>query len=215
MPSPKDPIKAQLWKERQRAAQLGKSKNVGINNPFWGKQHTDASKKKISEALKGEKHPLFGKECPQHTKDAVSKAHKGKVSWFKGKTHTEESRAKMSLSRIGNKNRVGSFCTPEQRLKISKATKKNARRGPDNFMWKGGVTAENIKARHSFEYREWRKKVFERDNYICQHCGYFKGGNLHPHHIKPFSEYKELRYNVSNGITLCKSCHEVVHGRKL
>jgi rubrerythrin len=215
MPLPKDPIKAQLWRERQRASQLCKSRNAGLNNPFWGKQHTDETKEKISASLCGENNPMFGKERPQYIKDAVSKAHKGKISAFKGQTHSEESREKMSAARKGNKNRIGTFHTPAQRLKISEHTKEHALRGSDNPNWKGGVTPENIKARHSFAYQEWRRKVFERDNYTCQHCGYSKGGNLHPHHIKPFSEYKESRYDIDNGITLCKSCHEIVHGRKL
>lgn len=215
MPLPKDPIKAQLWRERQRASQTGKSRNAGCDNPFWGKRHTDETKQKLSEIFSGENNPMFGIERPQYVKDAVSKATKGKPSPFKGKNHSEESKLKMSTVRVGNKNRVGKFHTPEQRFKISQETKKHALRGSANFMWKGGVTPENVKARHSFEYQEWRRLVYERDNYTCQHCGDSRGGNLHPHHIKHFSEYPELRYEVSNGITLCKPCHENVHGRKL
>ncbi len=42
--------------------------------------------------------------------------------------------------------------------------------GEQHPLWKGGVTPENIKARHSIEYRLWREAVFARDNWTCQYC---------------------------------------------
>lgn len=48
--------------------------------------------------------------------------------------------------------------------------------------------------------------VFERDKYTCQCCGKH-GGNLNAHHLYNFSERKDLRYDVSNGITFCEACH--------
>lgn len=64
--------------------------------------------------------------------------------------------------------------------------------------------------RNSDEYRRWRKAVFVRDNFQCQHCGTKR--DIQAHHIKPWARCEELRYDVSNGITLCKSCHLNAHG---
>lgn len=64
--------------------------------------------------------------------------------------------------------------------------------------------------RTSYEYRAWRRHVFHRDKYICQECDATK--NLQAHHIKPWEDYPELRYEKSNGITMCQSCHSKVHG---
>ncbi len=61
-------------------------------------------------------------------------------------------------------------------------------------------------ARYSKRAEEWRKAVFARDNYTCQKCGQ-QGGYLQAHHLKPFAYFAELRYEVSNGQTLCHKCH--------
>ena len=54
----------------------------------------------------------------------------------------------------------------------------------------------------------WAQKVKQRDNYTCVLCG---APGEHAHHIKPVSYFYDHRYDVDNGITLCKSCHIAVH----
>ncbi|UKS25043.1 phage replisome organizer N-terminal domain-containing protein [Paenibacillus sp. HWE-109] len=66
--------------------------------------------------------------------------------------------------------------------------------------------------RTTAEYTTWRSLVFERDDYTCQHCR-TKGNKLNAHHIKSFADYKELRFEVSNGLTLCEECHSKEHVR--
>lgn len=58
-------------------------------------------------------------------------------------------------------------------------------------------------------YGRFRTKVMDRDSHCCQVCG--STSNLEVHHIKPYAKYPELRTKVSNGITLCKSCHKQRH----
>ena len=79
--------------------------------------------------------------------------------------------------------------------------------GSKSSSWKGGITNPNVLARGKKEYHHWRFSVYERDNYTCQCCGDSIGGNLHAHHIDNFSDNEELRFELSNGISMCASCH--------
>lgn len=63
--------------------------------------------------------------------------------------------------------------------------------------------------RNSSRYKEWRKAVFERDGFHCVKCGTKK--DLQAHHIKPWKNNKALRYEVSNGVLLCRKCHLKEH----
>lgn len=62
-------------------------------------------------------------------------------------------------------------------------------------------------------WKVWRKKVFKRDGYKCIDCG--KGGYLEPHHIIPLKENLKEAFNINNGITLCRPCHEMTMGKEL
>lgn len=64
------------------------------------------------------------------------------------------------------------------------------------------------------EYHAWRKKVLARDGYICQFPGCSSKRYLHVHHIKRFADYPSLRLEVSNGIILCKTCHDKVKDKE-
>jgi hypothetical protein len=67
------------------------------------------------------------------------------------------------------------------------------------------ATAIRKKEYGSSHYRKWRKTVLIRDG-ICQICGSMK--NLEVDHIMPYSTHPELRFEVSNGRTLCRPCHQ-------
>ena len=108
----------------------------------------------------------------------------------------------------------GLSCSKETKMKISKSLIGKNKREKCHF-WRGGITLENKLIRSGIEFKEWRKKVFERDNYICQICNKRSKKEiqviLHPHHIKSFAKYPEERFNVENGITLCIDCHKYIH----
>jgi len=79
--------------------------------------------------------------------------------------------------------------------------------GENHYNWRGGVTSENYRARATSKYHKWRDGIYKRDNYTCKKCGDKKGGNLEAHHILNFSDHIDIRYDLDNGITLCKDCH--------
>lgn len=113
--------------------------------------------------------------------------------------HSKEHREKIAKAHKGKKRPPFSKEWLEK-LSLSHSGKRNGN-------WKNGSTAEIQLARSSKKYKLWRMSVFERDMFTCQECG-ASGVYLEAHHIKSFAEFKELRYLLSNGITLCVDCHK-------
>jgi hypothetical protein len=66
----------------------------------------------------------------------------------------------------------------------------------------------NNSDRGTEEYRTWLKECLKRDSYTCQCCD----SKINPevHHILNYSQYKSLRTNIENGITLCECCHNSI-----
>ena len=85
-------------------------------------------------------------------------------------------------------------------------------RGENNPNYNHDLTQEErLIGRKFTEYYKWREEVYKRDNYTCQHCGSNKGGLLNAHHKDGYHWCKERRTDVSNGVTLCKHCHDEFH----
>ncbi|MFA5153683.1 MAG: HNH endonuclease, partial [Clostridia bacterium] len=61
--------------------------------------------------------------------------------------------------------------------------------------------------------RNWRRNIFNRDDYTCKICG-VRGGYIEAHHIVPWSKEPLLRYSLDNGVTLCKKCHRELHKKE-
>jgi len=155
-----------------------------------GSKHT---KKAIKNMIKAQGHrsevtrekmgiSMRGKQHSKTTKLKMSKSHKGLNTWSKGRKLSAKTCRKMGLSR----------------------------KGPKNPAWKGGISSKHDKLRSSAKLGIWRKRVFARDNYICQKCGQ-RGYRLNAHHIFNFTEYPSLRRDINNGITFCEKCHRRFH----
>lgn len=73
--------------------------------------------------------------------------------------------------------------------------------------WTGGQDERN-----NPEAYRWRKAVLARDKYYCRLC--HSQERLEAHHIIPFGVSVEHRWDVTNGITLCRKCHIAVRGEE-
>jgi 5-methylcytosine-specific restriction endonuclease McrA len=77
----------------------------------------------------------------------------------------------------------------------------------------GEITSElhgdptNSEIRQSAEYREWRNAVLRRDNYTCIFCK--SKFSIEAHHIYSFAGFPELRFDMTNGLSLCRKCHQL------
>ena len=82
-------------------------------------------------------------------------------------------------------------------------------RGSRNPNWKGGITSLDQTERSRIEFVQWRKKVFSKNKPICVVCG--SKMYLIAHHKKSFKEFSLLRYEVENGIIVCRRCQPGIH----
>jgi hypothetical protein len=66
-----------------------------------GKKHSEETRQKLSEAKRGENHPFYGKKHSEEARQKMSEAKRGENSPFYGKNHSEETKQKISESRRG------------------------------------------------------------------------------------------------------------------
>lgn len=159
-----------------------------------GRKHTEEHNRKIRESLKKVVHTEEwnrkvgignkGKVMSVESRRKMSEAMKGRPSWNKGKPGTN----------------LGKKFDSKWRLSIVSGIKKH-------YDSVGRKSPESKRIRKSTEYSEWRTAVFSRDKWTCQECS-IVGGELHPHHIKSFAKFPELRFVLENGLTLCPACHK-------
>lgn len=82
--------------------------------------------------------------------------------------------------------------------------------GENGPNWQGDKTSKLMLERNSLDYINWRDSIFKRDDHVCQKCRQ-RGGKLQAHHIYNFADHPDVRFDVDNGVTLCKQCHLDLH----
>ena len=157
-----------------------------------------------SFGLRGKDHPNFGKHRTDEVRLAISERTRGEKNPFFGKHHSEETKRKLAERVV----------TDETRQKIS--DNHADVNGCNNPAWKGGVSSWKAVLMKSQLYKNWRKAIFTRDHHTCQMCNDNTGGNLQAHHIHPIRDHKNdlSMFDINNGITLCKQCHESIYKRE-
>lgn len=79
-----------------------------------------------------------------------------------------------------------------------------------------GRKGKRLKPKIDRKLVAWSKAVRERDDYTCQKCGRRDPGIVVAHHVAPRGRRRDLKYELSNGVTLCEiPCHQWVHAHPL
>jgi hypothetical protein len=155
-----------------------------VNNPA----KSDAARAKIAAARRG-KPTTSGRVLPQSQRDKIANA-------LTGRALTDEHRAA-----IGNGVRMAGCIPPRNPHLI----------GPAHPNWKGGTRPARSADFSNPEYKAWRRAALDRDGWTCVDCGANDPARLHAHHVKPWAEHPALRYEIGNGVTVCRPCHTTRH----
>lgn len=90
------------------------------------------------------------------------------------------------------------------------------RSGKNNHNYNPNLTKEErIKSRsmlYGDNMTKWRNSVFKRDDFTCKICNK-KGTYLNAHHLNSYHAHPKERFDLNNGVTLCKKHHRDFHKR--
>lgn len=139
-------------------------------------------------------HGRRDKFCSQRCYGDSAKSRVGISNPFFGKVHTEEARGKISDGQTGMHHSV--------ETEFQKGMKAwNYIEDRTKIAWRDKHSLCDL------AYTDWRKFVFTRDGFKCKISNRDCAGQLEAHHILPWRDFVELRYEINNGITLCHAHH--------
>ena len=114
-----------------------------------------------------------------------------------------------------NYDRILGFKSEEMQSKTLERIAKNS----IYYILASGVPEEIVpivleKAK-TYEAKEVGRQLFKlkRKNSSCLICG--SDSDLTIHHLKPISNFPELKYNYNNIKVICSNCHESIHNSKI
>lgn len=234
MPNPKDPIKLAEYKEKQRKHALERGFGKWMLGKHFSEESKEKSRlshlalitpeerKRMSDRAKNNGAGKWMQGRPSNS--GFIKAAKAR----KGKTYVEiygEDRAQKEIEKRNSKGIEHTYSSIEARERAKSARQRTGKTYEEIYgkekakkeiekrslthqkRWEGIPRKGNTRPYLNGEvkYRKWRTSVFERDNWICQICG--SKGFVQGHHIKSWANFPKLRYEINNGISLCKKCH--------
>ena len=138
-------------------------------------------------------------------REHMRKAHVGLPSGAKGKKHSDEARLKNRMAHLGKPSGMkGRHHTEE-----AKAANAKAHRGRKPHNWIPDRTKLKTSNTHKYDirYREWARGIKMRDGWKCKLADSTCRGRIEAHHIYPWAKYPAKRYDVTNGIALCRHHH--------
>jgi|SRR3990167_2599078 len=122
-----------------------------------------------------------------------------------GRKQTKKQIDRLKEVNTGNTYSKGIVRSDDFKKRVSEALK-----GSNSYRWisdRSKVISRHKDVLSRPQYNEWRKNIFSRDNWKCKISNNDCKGQLEAHHILSWRDYKELRYEVNNGITLCQFHH--------
>lgn len=159
-----------------------------------GRKWSEASRRKKSESMRGEKNPRFGKP-----------------GFFLGKHHTEEAKRRQAASKLGRPSPTrGMRKTREQIERVSGKNHHNF--GKIDVNWRPWMSTDP-------DLRKWTYHIKQLFDNCCANCGLSKlqcrellgTKSFTAHHIAPQVAHPELRLDLNNGVALCRVCHAKAH----
>lgn len=158
-----------------------------------GKPLSEEHKEKIRQAQIGKP-----KNISPESRLKMSECKKGKPAWNKG---------------IGDKEIICLHCkrifTGKTRRKFcSQKCTRQFLSSENHYKWiKDRQFLKKDNRRNDSMYGEWRYSVYKRDGFVCKINNQECSGRIEAHHILSWKENPEIRYDISNGITLCHFHH--------
>jgi hypothetical protein len=176
-------------------------RKIGLSNKIVlrGRTLSEETKKRISNAVIGEKNHMFGKKHSEETRKKISISSIGRTGYWLGKkrpSFSDEWKKKIGIASKENlKGRIPPHTkTKEFAEKISKAFS-----GEKHPNWQGGKSFEP----YGIEFNKNLKKQIKMRDSFCKECSENNKRKLVVHHI----DYNKKNNNSNNLITLCRSCH--------
>ena len=124
----------------------------------------------------------------------------------RGEKMSNEQKEKLRQANLGKK------LSSETRQKMSETRRGRHPEGFRRYVEEKQRLFGDSRDSTTTRYRAWREAVYARDQNTCQRRGTpnLTGNNRNAHHIISWESSVELRFETSNGQTLCRSCHSIV-----